>query len=126
MKLQIKINGKTYFAEVEVVEEESEEPALPAYVPYQAPPQIIAPRAEARTRVEDDGLINVCRSPVAGLVIRVNVEAGQSVEANQQVMVLEAMKMETYVTASAAGNVKRVLVEVGEPVKMGQALVEFE
>jgi methylmalonyl-CoA carboxyltransferase small subunit len=126
LKLQIKINGKTYFAEVEVVEEESEEPALPAYVPYQAPPQIIAPRAEARTRVEDDGLINVCRSPVAGLVIRVNVEAGQSVEANQQVMVLEAMKMETYVTASAAGNVKRVLVEVGEPVKMGQALVEFE
>lgn len=126
MKLQIKINGKTYFAEVEVVEEESEEPALPAYVPYQAPPQIIAPRAEARTNVEDDGLISVCRSPVAGLVIRVNVEAGQSVEANQQVMVLEAMKMETYVTAPAAGTVKKVLVEVGKPVKMGQALVEFE
>jgi biotin carboxyl carrier protein len=41
-------------------------------------------------------------------------------------MVLEAMKMETYVTAPAAGTVKKVLVEVGKPVKMGQALVEFE
>jgi methylmalonyl-CoA carboxyltransferase small subunit len=58
-------------------------------------------------------------------VIRVNVEAGQAVEANQLVMVLEAMKMETNVMAPCAGTVKSVHVTAGNPVKVGQILVEF-
>ena len=68
----------------------------------------------------------VCRSPVTGIVIKVNVEPGQAVQANDPLMVLEAMKMETNVTAQAAGKVKSVRVAQGDSVKVGQVVVEFE
>ena len=46
----------------------------------------------------------VCRSPVAGVVIKVSVEPGQAMQANDLMMVLEAMKMETNVTAPGRGK----------------------
>ena len=61
-----------------------------------------------------------------GLVIKVNVEPGQAVEAGEVLMVLEAMKMETNMTAPRAGTVKSVHVKPGDPVKVDQLLVEFE
>ena len=66
------------------------------------------------------------RSPVMGLVIKVNVEPGQAVEAGALMLVLEAMKMETKVTAPRAATVKSVHVKPGDPVKVNQLLVEFE
>jgi len=44
---------------------------------------------------------------------------------NQELMVLEAMKMETSVYAPAAGTVKGILVKEGDAVQSGQALIEF-
>ena len=66
------------------------------------------------------------RSPVTGLVIKVNVKPGQEIQVNDVIMVLEAMKMETSVTAHHAGKVKRVDVAPGDPVKVHQILVELE
>ena len=127
MKLQITINGKIYEAEVEVLEEE-EMPPEPVYPPYQPPPVFQpAPAVQAAAPVDDYvGTGNVCRSPVSGLVIRVNVVPGQAVQANDLVMVLEAMKMETNVTAPFAGTVKSIRLSTGDSVKAGQVLVEFE
>ena len=68
----------------------------------------------------------LCRSPVTGIVIKVNVEPGQAIQANDPIMVLEAMKMETNVTAHAAGKVKNVRVAKGDSVKVNQVVVEFE
>jgi methylmalonyl-CoA carboxyltransferase small subunit len=45
---------------------------------------------------------------------------------DQEVMILEAMKMETSVSAAAAGTIKSVLVNVGDAVSSGQALFEYE
>src|SRR5208283_3865368 len=56
----------------------------------------------------------VCRSPLMGLVIRVPIEPEQAVVAGQLLMVLEAMKMETNVTAPRAGKVKRVHAAAGD------------
>ena len=63
---------------------------------------------------------------MTGLVIRVYVEPGQVVEANDLLMVLEAMKMETQVTAQCTGIVKSVNVTPGKSVKLHQTLIEFE
>jgi methylmalonyl-CoA carboxyltransferase small subunit len=63
---------------------------------------------------------------VAGVVIKVNVEPGQAIQANDLMMVLEAMKMETNVTAPVAGKVKSVKVAQGDAVKVNQVVVEFE
>ena len=60
-----------------------------------------------------------------GLVVRVLVEAGQEVAAGTGVVVLEAMKMENELKATAAGVVGAIKVGAGEPVEKGQVLVEL-
>jgi biotin carboxyl carrier protein len=66
------------------------------------------------------------RAPMPGLVVRVQVEAGQPVVTGAGVVVLEAMKMENELRASAAGTVRVVRVRSGEVVEKGQVLVEFD
>jgi methylmalonyl-CoA carboxyltransferase small subunit len=68
----------------------------------------------------------VCRSPIAGMVTRVNVQAGQQIQANDLLLVLEAMKMETNVTSPVAGKIKDIRVAQGDGVQLNQVLVEFE
>ena len=63
---------------------------------------------------------------MAGVVIRVNIDPGQHLHAHDLMMVLEAMKMETNVTAPGSGTVKAVKVQPQDAVKVNQILVEFE
>jgi methylmalonyl-CoA carboxyltransferase small subunit len=67
----------------------------------------------------------VCRSPIAGVVVRISAQIGQAIQANDVLVVLEAMKMETVITSPVAGKVARVIVNAGDPVQAGQVLVEF-
>jgi biotin carboxyl carrier protein len=64
-------------------------------------------------------------SPLAGKVVAVDVKVGQTVEANAQLLTLEAMKMNTYVFAPAAGTVEAILVQPGDAVEEGQGLVRI-
>ena len=66
------------------------------------------------------------RAPMPGLVVRVAVEPGDTVEAGQSVAIVEAMKMENDLRAETGAVVAKVLVEAGEPVEKGAILVEFE
>ena len=66
------------------------------------------------------------KAPMPGLVVRVQVEAGQSIAAGSGVIVLEAMKMENELRAAAAGVVRTIRVQPGEAVEKGQVLVEFD
>ena len=65
-------------------------------------------------------------APMPGLIVRVNVAAGDAVQAGQGLIVMEAMKMENELRAPAAGKVKTVLVEPGKAVEKGAVLVDFE
>ena len=56
----------------------------------------------------------VIESPMAGKVIEILVEVGQSVEEDDEVIILEAMKMENPVYAPESGVVKEIKVEVGK------------
>jgi biotin carboxyl carrier protein len=65
------------------------------------------------------------RAPMPGMVVRVEVEAGQHVRAGQGVVIIEAMKMENELKADAAGVVSKVLVNAGTAVEKGAMLIEF-
>lgn len=130
MKLQIGIDGKTYEVEVEVLEDDAIQ-RQPNYGPYPVVPSTVSATAPAAATHPPPAQENVdeeklCRSPVAGVVIKVNVVAGQSIQANDLIVVLEAMKMETNVTAPGTGKVKSVRVSPGDAVKVNQVVVEFE
>ena len=133
MKLQIGIDGKTYELDVEVLEEDHGARPPPGYLPPHAPPSTVrslhAPRAAAPAAAPTESAVDeahVCRSPVAGVVIRIKAQVGQPLQQDDLIMVLEAMKMETNVTAPVAGKVKAIKVAEGDGVKVNQVLVEFE
>ena len=63
-------------------------------------------------------------SPLAAVVVSIDVNVGDAVTEGQKVVTLEAMKMNTIVAAPAAGTVKAILVAAGDGVEEGQALVE--
>ena len=128
LKLQIKIDGKTYEAEVEVLDDD----ASTSYAPHTAVPSIAqampAPGAYVPAFAPEENCADEkqYRSPVTGLVIKVNVKPGQEIQPNEVIMVLEAMKMETSVAAHHSGKVKSVNVAPGDPVKARQVLIELE
>jgi pyruvate carboxylase subunit B len=65
------------------------------------------------------------KAPMPGLVVRVEVAEGDTVEAGAGVVVMEAMKMQNELRSPARGVVRRVLVAPGAAVERGAVLVEF-
>ncbi len=131
MKLQIGIDGKTYEVEVEITEDDAA--PKPHYIPPKPSATVLtagaAPAAAGAQKAADTPVADeskVCRSPIAGMVTRVNVQPGQEIQPNDLLLVLEAMKMETNVTSPVSGKVKRVTVAQGDGVQLQQVLVEFE
>ena len=66
------------------------------------------------------------RAPMPGLIVRVNVKVGDEVQAGQGLVVMEAMKMENELRATAAGTVRSVEVSPGTAVEKGALLVALE
>ena len=64
-------------------------------------------------------------SPMPGKVVKINVKEGDEVSEGTVMIVVEAMKMENNIVATAKGTVKKVLVEVGEMVDNKRMLVEL-
>jgi len=66
------------------------------------------------------------RAPMPGLIVKVEVGAGEVVSEGHGMVIMEAMKMENELRAEGAGTVKKVWVEPGQAVEKDQVLVEFE
>ncbi len=104
----VTVNGKTY--SVEVAESGAVAQAQPA------PPA--AARAGATTRVSD-----ALPAMLAGNVVKVLVKPGDEVDQGETLLIIEAMKMETEVSAPQAGRVAEVFVRQGDAVAVGDPLV---
>lgn len=70
--------------------------------------------------------MKVIESPMAGKVVEILVEVGQNVAEDDEVIILEAMKMENPVYAPENGVVKEIKVEVGKKVAEGDVLMVLE
>ncbi|MFM9005158.1 MAG: acetyl-CoA carboxylase biotin carboxyl carrier protein subunit [Flavobacteriales bacterium] len=65
------------------------------------------------------------KAPMPGLVLNILVGAGDQVEKDTPLLILEAMKMENVIKSPAAGIVKNVLAVKGVAVEKGAVLIEF-
>ncbi|MBA4601179.1 acetyl-CoA carboxylase biotin carboxyl carrier protein subunit [Thermoactinomyces mirandus] len=63
---------------------------------------------------------------MAGTVMQILVSVGDRVEAGQDVVILESMKMEVPLQAEQSGTIKEIKVEVGSFVSDGDVLLELE
>ena len=125
MRLRIKIDGKTYEAEVEILDSAESAPEYPPYPPAR-PAFVPSALPEPSARPEpQQGSDKECRSPVMGMVVKVNVEVGQQVQPEEVVIVLESMKMEMQIAVPVGGVVKDVLVSPGAAVKVNELLLEL-
>jgi hypothetical protein len=78
--------------------------------------------APRRGNVRPDGRV---KAPIPGLIVRVLVETGQAVQADQPLLILEAMKMENEIRAPQAGVVKSIYIATGQGVSLHEVLVEL-
>ena len=80
-------------------------------------------RGEARRASASEGAV---QAPMQGTIVKVLVEEGQEVAADEPVCILEAMKMESEVRSQKAGTVSEVRVEAGQTVRSGDTLISVE
>lgn len=121
--LRITLEGKTYEVGVEVVSGRTPTTTAVA-APVQAAPTAVyvAPTPLAPSPVAGAQSIT---SPMPGLVFKIVVDVGQQVAKDQELVVLEAMKMESPIHAPSAGTVASILVKEGDAVSEGQVLIQL-
>ena len=94
-------------------------PAPSAATPSAAPPAP-APARQAPPARGEGGVT----APMPGLVLKIKIKEGDSVQAGQPLLIMEAMKMENAITASYNGTVARIYVREGDSISEGDLLVE--
>jgi len=110
-RLKVTVEGKVYQVVVEPIADDAPDfvnaPAAPA-------PSLAPAASSGGTPVP---------SPLAGKVVTIDVSIGQAVSEGTQLMVLEAMKMNTYIYAPADGSIGNILVSEGDTVEEGHDLI---
>ncbi|WP_353662197.1 biotin/lipoyl-containing protein [Hydrogenimonas sp. SS33] len=111
------VEGETFHVKVVEGDVEVVEPAPAAAAPKRAEekPATPAPASEA-------GEGEAVTAQIPGTVVKILKKTGERVEADEVIMVIEAMKMEIEVTAPRAGVVSDIAVEAGQSVQEGQVL----
>ena len=142
-KFRITLEGKSYDVQVEILDEEEgstpepqplvspkKTPASPAapVTEFVQPPEAAektSPSAPGSSEPASGGPGDL-PSPLNGIVISIKVEAGQEVQEGEELITLEAMKMNTPVLADRTGKVTKIYVQPDATVQEGQPLVHLE
>jgi len=134
-KFNVVVNGETFEVEIEEVGgDSSSTPAVsaaPQAKPVSAPPKAAVPPAAAPKpavpkpappKPKASGAANEVTSPLPGTVLSINVKDGETVNAGDVVMVIEAMKMENEIVAPEGGTITGIHVKKGDSVQAGDLL----
>lgn len=133
-KLRVTVNGQTYDVQVEILEDDeirhpstlpagyaaASQSPIPSTTPG-APSRPLPPPALARESPGETTLL----APIIGVVTQILIEPGDCVLEKQPVIVLDAMKMDTYVSSPGRATVSAIHCRIGEMVQVGQKLVTF-
>ena len=125
---RITVNGNTYDVQVEELNGAvaTKAPTVTQATPVATPAPVAAPAAApAPANTGSEGSAKVT-SPMPGNILDIKVNVGDKVEANQCVVVLEAMKMETNIVSKTSGKIKSIKVKENEMVCDKQLLMTLE
>ena len=109
---KVKVNGKVYEVEVEAVDE------VKGTIE-------VKKETKAETTVASEGANNIL-APIAGKVIDVKVNVGDTVKKGQTVAIIEAMKLENEIQSAFDGKVAEIRVSAGADVKNKDVLIVLE
>lgn len=127
-KFKISIDGKEYLVEMEEIggvpqPAASIPPVAPAPTQETTPaPVEITPAPVATMQAGADAM----PSPMPGTILKILVNVGDSVQENQPLMILEAMKMENEIVAGKDGTITGIHVAQGDMVNPGDSLITVQ
>jgi biotin carboxyl carrier protein len=65
-------------------------------------------------------------APIPGVILSLNVKVGDVIKLNDQLLVLEAMKMENSIVSEKSGTITAIHIKVGQQVLQGEVMIEME
>lgn len=123
------LNGKSFRCEVE----KSDETGKSLIVKVNGRELPLEIRSELDVQLERMGLSDALaftasdlKAPMPGMILDLYVQEGDEVDKGDQLLLLEAMKMENVIKAEGAGTVKNIQVAQGDKVEKNALLIEFE
>jgi glutaconyl-CoA decarboxylase len=116
----VRIGRKTIPADAVRASTAAVQPAPASAAPAPAAPAV-APAVRPAPSAKGEGAIT---APMPGLVVAIKVKAGDTVQAGQALLVMEAMKMENAISASYNGTVTKIYVREGDSISEGDLLVD--
>ena len=130
-KFKVTVNGKAYEVEVEEMGgapaaapapqvAAAPAPAAPAPTPAAAPAPAATPAPAVGGPIPEDAI--TVKAPMPGKISALKAEAGKAVKRGDIILVLEAMKMQNDITATADGTLHEIRVNPGDNVKTGDVL----
>ena len=111
-KYEIEIDGQVYHVKVRELPDDAVMTEQPKADSGKSTADV-APQTEGKSML----------APMAGTVLRILVKEGQRVKKGENLIVLEAMKMENEIVADEDGVVRRILVKENDSVESDQALL---
>ncbi|MDG7056523.1 MAG: ATP-grasp domain-containing protein [Wolbachia endosymbiont of Meromenopon meropis] len=76
-----------------------------------------------KTDNDDEVLMNVVKSPISGLLVKLHVNVGDRIEIGQPLFVIESMKMENIICAESEMKIKNISIQEGENVRIGDIIL---
>jgi len=111
----VEVNGAEYRVDIKTAASPPPQPASTA-APLPIVPKVVSARPEVAM---EDGIV---RAPLPGVIRKLMRKPGDAVEADESVLVLEAMKMENEIKAPVAGTIVEFFVVEGDSVNTGDHL----
>jgi glutaconyl-CoA/methylmalonyl-CoA decarboxylase subunit gamma len=123
---QVNVNNE--LINIQIKQGEPVSAPAPAVSAPVAAPVVSAPAPVQESKpapVSNGKVVSTLCAPLPGILIGLKVKVGDRVKINQDILVLEAMKMENNITSECDGVVLSISRTIGEAVLQGDVLVEF-
>ena len=111
---QITIEGKKFY--LDYIEEDND----PSLMIVSGMAYIVSKNSDLTVSMKE------LRAPISGRIIEVSVKAGDDIKKGQQIVVLEAMKMQNHIYSPTTAKISELRVKEGQSVKTGEILATFQ
>lgn len=121
-QVQVRVDGENLMVAVQDPTPADQAQPVPAPAAASRPAPVVSPQAATSSLTGDHTL----RAPLPGTVVGVSVTAGQTVSGGDELLVIEAMKMNNRIRSPRNGTVAEVFVGVGDQVGHGAPLLAWQ
>ncbi|MGM0498030.1 MAG: biotin/lipoyl-containing protein [Bacteroidota bacterium] len=117
---KLEVNGTFY--EVEVEQKETARSKTPKLVRS----QVETKRSDSKIKKSVSSKVTQVKAPLPGNIFKILVKEGDEIKKGDNIMIMEAMKMENNVLAEKEGKIKSIKVNEGDSVLQNDTLAEIE